>query len=267
MSDRRNHLATVFQEEVHRRIQRSFLVALGASLLASFALGGSVVPIAIAGSLLLTYGLFMAVFGSTLAIMLVTQFGGQFGDALAVVVWARLRAEDRWREVDAGRIPIGPEQARAWLAAHPDESSLPPQRLSAQLSAGLLADARLTLTRYPSTTPYERYDQIADGWFLDFVEGADGRFDAADAAAAAIDTEDERQLVAANGALMRAHVAAAAGQDPYAVLAAARQPLGDRAAGLVGSRYVVRTWTFLMAVAAGLVGVALVVGRMTGIWS
>ena len=38
----------------------------------------------------------------------------------------------------------------------------------------------------------------------------------------------------------------------------------DRAAGLVGSRYVVRTWTFLMAIAAGLVGVALVVGRMSG---
>jgi hypothetical protein len=209
----------------------------------------------------------MAVFGATLAILLVTQFGGRFGDALAVVVWARLRAEDRWREVGAGRIPIGPEEAKAWLAAYPEESSLPSQRLSAQMSAGLLANARVTLTRYPTTTPYERYDQIADAWFLDFVEGQDGGFDAADAAAAAIDTDDERQLAAANRALMRAHVAAASGLEPYSVLAAARPALGDRAAGLVGSRYVVRTWTFLMAIAAGLVGVALLVGRMTGVWS
>ena len=66
---------------------------------------------------------------------------------------------------------------------------------------------------------------------------------------------------------MRAHVAAAPGQDPFRCSrrapAAARRP----AAGLVGSRYVMRTWTFLMAVAAGLVGFALLVGRMTGVWS
>ncbi len=118
MTDRRNHLATVVQEEVYRRVRRSFLVALGASLLAAFALGGSLVPIAIAGNLLMTYGLFLAVFGTTLAVMLVTQFGGEFGDALAVVVWARLRTEDRWRELGAGRIPIG-STAGAGLARRP----------------------------------------------------------------------------------------------------------------------------------------------------
>jgi hypothetical protein len=265
--DRRHHLATVVQEEVYRRVQRSFLVALGAALVAAFALGGSFVPIAIAGNLLVVYGLFLAIFGIALAAMLVTQFGGEFGDALAVVVWARLRTEDHWRERGAGRIPVGPEPAKAWLAAHPDEASLPPQRLSAQLSAGLLDDARLTLARYPTTTPYERYDRAADGWFLDFIEGNEGSFDVVDAAAAAIDTGDERRLAAANRALMRAHVAAAHGHDPYPALAAARPQLGDHAAGLVGSRYVMRPWTFLMVVAAILMGVALLVARLTGVWS
>lgn len=266
MTDRRNHLATVVQEEVYRRVRRSFLVALGASLLAAFALGGSLVPIAIAGNLLITDGLFLAVFGTTLAVMLVTQFGSEFGDALAVVVWARLRTEDRWRELGAGRIQIGSTQALAWLAAHPDEASLPAQRLSAQLSAGMIGDARRTLARYPTTTPYERFDQAADGWFLDFVEGTERPIEAVDAAAATIDTDDERRLAAANRALMHAHVAAAAGQDPYPALAAVRPQLGDQAAGLVGSRYVTRPWTFLMVVAAGLMGVALLVGRVTGVW-
>jgi hypothetical protein len=266
VTDRRNHLATVVQEEVYRRVRRSFLVALGASLLASFAVGGSVVPIAIAGNLLITSGLFRAVFGTTLALMLVTQFGGEFGDALAVVVWARLRTEDRWRELGAGRIPMGLEQAQAWLAAHPDEASLPAQRLSAQLSAGLLEDARRTVARYPTTTPYQRYDQAADRWFLDFLEGNEGPVDAVDAVGAAIDTDDERRLAVANRALMHAHVAAANGREPYPELAAARPQLGDSAAGLVGSRYVTRTWTFLMVVAAGLMGVALLVGRVTGVW-
>ena len=88
----------------------------------------------------------------------------------------------------AGRIPIGPEQAKAWLAAHPDET------VAAAPAAVGAAERRPPRRRAPDAgalsdhTPYERYDQAADGWFLDFVEGQDGRFDAADAAAAAIDT-------------------------------------------------------------------------------
>lgn len=266
MIDRRNHLAAVFQQEVYRRVLRSFLVALGASLLAAFALGGSIVPIAIAGSLKITYGLFLAVFGTALAIMLVTQFGGDFSDALAVVVWARLRAQDHWRELGAGRIPVRPEQAEAWLAAHPDPSLLQPQHLSAQLTAGRRDEARRSLAAYPVATPYERFDQLVDGWFLDFVEGQEPSFEAVEAAAAAVDVDDERRQAAAGVALMRAHLEAASGADPYPPLAAMRPLLGDEAAGLIGSRYVMRTWTFLMVLATGLVGIALLLGRATGVW-
>ena len=138
-------------------MQRSFLVALGAALLAAFALGGSLVPIAIAGNLLVSLrALPGRSSASTLAVMLVTQFGGEFGDALAVVVWARLRHRG--------------SLARARRRAHPDRAGTgeglarrasgrgvaAAQRLSAQLSAGMIDDARLTLARYPTTTPYER---------------------------------------------------------------------------------------------------------------
>ena len=93
-------------------MQRSFLVALGAALVAAFALGGSFVPIGIAGNLLVVYGLFLAIFGVALAAMLVTQFGGEFGDALAVVRVGSATHRRSRRERGAGRIPIGPGRRR-----------------------------------------------------------------------------------------------------------------------------------------------------------
>jgi hypothetical protein len=266
VTDRRGALAALVQDEVYRRVRRSFLVAIGASLLGAFAFGASILPLAVTGNLLLSYGLFLAVFGTMLATMLVSQFGGPFGDALAVAVWARMRAEDHWREVGAGRMPVSADQAEAWLAAHPDTETLQPQRLSAQLSAGRLEDARRTLGTYPTATPYERFDQAADGWFLDFLEGDARPFASVDAVAANLEADDDRALAAAGLALMRAHQAAVSGTDPYPALAAARPALGERASGLVGTRYVLRTWTVMMVIAAGLVGVALLFGRMTDIW-
>ena len=267
MTDRRNLLVAAFDAEVHARSRRAFLVALGASVVGGFALGASVLPIEIGGDLLLSYGVFLAVFGAVLCVMLVTQYGGDFGDALAVAVWARLHAEDEWQRLGAGRIPIGREQAEAWLAAHPDEATLRAQRLSAQLSAGRLEEARRTLETYPTATPYQRFDQAVDGWILDFVEGRQPALNEVEALAREIDSPDERMVAESSLALARAYLAVATGGDPMAVLAAARPELGDRAAGLVGSRYVLRTWTIVMTIAAGLVGVALLVGRATGVWS
>jgi hypothetical protein len=42
--------------------------------------------------------------------------------------------------------------------------------------------------------------------------------------------------------------------------------LGEHASGFVGPRYILPSWTLLTAIAVGLSGVALLVGRVTGVW-
>jgi hypothetical protein len=172
VNDRFAALGTAMQAEVYARGRRAFLVAIGAALLAAFALGASFVPIAIAGNLLISYAVFLAAFAATLAPALLWQFSGAFGDALAVAGWGRLEAEERRRDLGVGRIPRSPAEARAWLAAHPDSASFQPQRAGAFIVAGDLEAAREALASFPSETAYQRFDKLGDTWFLDFMGGA-----------------------------------------------------------------------------------------------
>jgi hypothetical protein len=259
-------LAAAFQGEVQRRAARAILIATGAGLLAVFALGASVLPSGLSSSLLLSYGLFLLVFGIVLAALLLQGFGGPFGDALAVAGWARLDAEERRRAAGAGRIPRSPAEARDWLAAHPDPAAHQPQRLSAQIMAGDLAAARQTLATYPSATPIERFEIVDDGWFLDFLEGRSPSLVPLEAAADELNEEGQRTFAAVVIATLRAHQAAAAGQDWVSPLAAERGRLAHRADGIVGSHYVVGTWTIVMVAASVMAGLALLIGRATGIW-
>ncbi|MEP6469226.1 MAG: hypothetical protein ABJC24_05595 [Chloroflexota bacterium] len=266
MSDRFGTLAAVVSTEVQARSRRAFLLSLGAALLATFALGGSVVPIAIAGNLLINYAVFLATFGTTLAATLLWQFGGAIGDALAVGGWGRLEAEDHWRALGAGKIPRDAGQGSSWLAAHPEPGRLAPQRLVAQLFAGDTTAANETLSTYPTSTAYERFELANDRWFLDFLAGELPALDEVEAAAANVQDPGERARAAAAAATMRAHAAAVSGGDWVAALAAARQVVGARADGLVWSRYVVPGWTLLMGVAAALIGLGLLAGKLTGVW-
>ncbi|HEX6475497.1 MAG TPA: hypothetical protein VF114_10485, partial [Candidatus Limnocylindria bacterium] len=209
MNERLNALAGEFSREVHGRVRRAFLMALGAGLLSAFALGASVVPIEISGNLLIAYGIFLAVSGSVLGLVLLRQFGGTFGDALAVVVWGRRHAEERWQRLGAGRIPRTPQEARAWLTAHPDPGSLQAQRLSAQIGAGDLPAARATLATYPTDTAGQRYELGSDAWFLDFLDGALPPVEPIAAAAAAV--ADEPEWAAVGVATLRAHAASVTG--------------------------------------------------------
>lgn len=264
MNERLNALAGEFNREVQGRATRAFLIALGAGLLAAFALGASVIPIEVSGNLLVAYGTFLAVFGSVLALALLRQFGGPFGDALAVAAWGRRHAEERWRRLGAGRIPRNREEALAWLAAHPDDDSFQPEHLSARLGAGDLAAARETLAHYPTDTASQRYELASDTWFLDFLDGALPPVDAVAGAAAAVD--DEPEWAAVGLATLRAHAGAVSGGDWISPLVDARARVGAQADGIVGARYILPTWTLFMAAAAAMVGIALLVGRMTGIW-
>jgi hypothetical protein len=266
VTDRFGALGAAMQSEVHVRGRRSFLLAIGAALLAAFALGGSIVPIAIAGNLVITYAVFLAAFGGTLAAALLWQFSGGLGDALAVAGWGRLQAEERRRELGAGRIPRNAAEARAWLASHPDPSVLQPHRVGAYMVAGDLAAARDALASCPAETAYERFDKRADAWFLDFLEGAMPPLDEVESAAEAVTEPEQRVTAVVTLATLRAHREAVAGGDWIAPLAAARPLVGTRADGIVGSRYVSASWTMMMAIAAAMIGGGLLVGRLTGVW-
>jgi hypothetical protein len=266
VSARFGALAARISAEVQRRTLRAFLIGLGAGMLAVFAMGASILPDGITTNLLLAYGVFVAAFGITLALLLVQAFGGAFGDALAVAGWARLHAEERRKAAGGGRIPRSPAEARAWLAASAGTAALPAHRFSVQILAGELGAARETLGAYPTATGLERFEILDDGWFLDFLEGRVLDLVPLEAAAAELGTEEERTVAAVAIATLRAHAAAAAGSDWIGPLAAERARVAGRADGIVGARYVVASWTLTMAVTSVMVGFALLVGRVTGVW-
>jgi hypothetical protein len=265
VTSRLGALSAAFSAELFRRVRRAFLLSLGLAMLAVFALGASILPDAYATNLLLAYGVFLAVFGGALAVTLLRELGGPFGDALAVALWSRREAEQNRRAAGAGRILRNPEEARAWLAAHPGHG-MPAARLSAHVMAGDLVAARATLDTYPIATTSDRFEILDDRWFLDFLEGGMPSLDPLEAAATEIEDPRERTFAAVMVATLRAHAAAASGADWVSPLAGERARVGDRAGGIVGARYVVVSWTLLMAIASALVGVALGVGRISGIW-
>ncbi|HEY7462846.1 MAG TPA: hypothetical protein VH987_00190 [Candidatus Limnocylindria bacterium] len=267
MTDRFAALPSAFAAEMQRRVGRAFLLALGLALLSVFALGASVLPTALTSNLLVSYAVFVVVFSVGLALFLLRELGGTFGDAIAVAGWARRELEEQRRRIGAGRIPRNAAEARAWLAAHPDRSEFAEQRLFAQILIGDLVAARETLNDYPGDTPLERFELLDDGWFLEFLEGDTPPLDPLQQAAAVLTDESERTHAAVVLATLRAHAAAVAGADWVSPLAAERAMLGEHASGFVGPRYILPSWTLLTAIAAGLSGVALVVGRVTGVWN
>jgi hypothetical protein len=260
-------LGALVNAEVQRRVRRAFLLALILGLGAVFAFGGSILPVSITSNLLLSYGVFLATYGAVLALALLWGFGSQFGDAMAVVGFARLDFEARWREATGERrIPRTADQAREWLGRHAADEGQLVQRLSVQALAGDTAAARVTLSRYPATTGHDRFEAASDAWLIDFLEGETPSLSHVDSAAASIQEPEARAHAAANVAVLRAHRAVAEGADWVAPLAAARPLVGERASGIVASRFVVSAWTLQMAGAAAFVGVALLVGRLTGVW-
>ena len=267
MSGRLGALSAAISAETSRRVTRAILIAAGAGLLADFALGASILPDGIAGNLLIAYGIFLATFGISLGLLLLQGFSGPFGDALAVAAWARLDAEERRKAAGAGRIPRSPAEARAWLASHEDRGRFQAPRLSVQIMAGELAAARETLATYPHATALERFEAVDDGWFLDFLDGEAPSLAPLEAASGELTEEGERSYAAVVIATLRAHLAVAEARDWIQPLAAERGRLGDRASGIVGARYVAASWTMVMAAASAMIGVAMLVGSATGIWS
>jgi hypothetical protein len=264
--DRFTALASAATAEQQRRQRRAFLLALGAGMLAVFSLGASIVPVEIATNLLLSYLVFLLVFGVVMAYGLMGMGGARYRDALAVSELAHRRTIAEWRRATGGDPPRSPTEADAWLAANPETEVNRRQRFSAQLRAGQVAAARETLARFPRETPYDRYWLESDKWFLSFVEGELPDPAPIAAEVAAIETPELRAHGEAGLAVALAHRAAAQDLDWIDPLASARPKVAAHVDDTRVLRVEIVAWSLLMAIASGLIGVALLVGRLTSVW-
>ena len=263
---RQTFLSRTVTAELGGRTQRAFLVAMVLGLVAIFALGASPLAEVVGTSLLLSYAIFLGVFALVLALGLLRATGGQLGRALTVAEVARATTEAEWREVAGIGIPHDPAVAKRWLETNPETDANRHQRLSAQVRCLDLAAARDTLSRYPRTTSYERWYAAADGWFIDFIEGAFPDPGPVEEIVPTIEQPELRNRAEAGVATMRAHLAAARGGDWLSALAGPAGRIDTTAGQGIRAKLIVINWTIPMAIAAGLVGLALLVGRLSGIF-
>jgi hypothetical protein len=256
--------------EWDRRLRRAVLISAGAGLLAVFALGASVLPTwlsaAVSYDLRIAYLAFLAVYGITLAYLLVRATADPYGAALWTAEVSRAGTIAAWQRVTGERrLPKTVRDAVAWLGSHPETDTNRPQRLMVQISAGDLAGARDTLSRYPTGTPFERYWRAADAWFLDVLEGGTPSLDPVEAEVARVEVPAERAHAESGVAVLRAHREMLSGRDWIAPLAAARPLVEGHTDDTLRVKLIVGAWTTFMAVAAGMIGLALLAGVATGI--
>jgi hypothetical protein len=253
--------------EYERRVRRATLIPVLAGLLGVFALGSSVLPDALTSDLLLSYLVFLGVYGVVLALALLQVSSGPYGAAMSVAAVAHRGTQRAMREAtDEDALPATPVDAVAWLERHRQREGIEPQRLTAQVLAGDLAGARESLRGYPADTAFQRYWREADAWFLDRLESGSPGLAAVEAEVMAVEDPALRAHAESGLATLRAYDAAAAGADWIAPLAAVQGRVGEFTDDSWRVQMVVRIWTWHMAIASLMVGLALLVARFTGAW-
>ena len=265
-----SHVAATVGAEWNRRLRRALLISTVAGLLAVFVLGASALPAwlsaAVTYDLRIAYFVFLAVYGVTLALLLIRATADPYGAALWTAEVSRVGTLAEWERVTGEREPPrNPGAAEAWLVSHPEAEGSQPQRLMVQIYAGDLAAARETLSRYPTGTPFERYWRAADEWFLDVLEGRLPPLDAVEAEVAAVEDPAQRAHAESGVAVLRAHRELLSGREWVAPLAAARPSVEGYVDDTLRIKMIVRAWTTFMALAAGMIGLALLVGIASGI--
>lgn len=185
---------------------------------------------------------------------------GNAGRVLDVVAWAAREARQEWAAASPGsRPPRSPNQARRWLAAHPETDTNRPQRVAASLMAGDLSGARETLQRYPVTSPLERHHRAADRLAVDVIAGAT-------VTAAEIDTvyvelgEEHRAHAIACRSVTEASAAVLSGADWRAPLLRAWPELPAEAVS-TGRR---QAWLILVVLHVAIF--AVLIGVVTAAW-
>lgn len=256
----------VLAEGQHRQRRAVLVPALGA-LLAVFAFGASVLPDWITGNLLLGYLVFLAAYGLLALLVLLRLYGGDYRRAVSVGELARAASERHWRERTGAAAPMTVQAAADWLASHPDESAMPEETAYARLMMGDLDGMRRAVALYPRESDADRYLVASELAVLDMLEGRPADVEHVARLAAAVQDPERRAAGVASAAVLGAHAAVLAGRDWIAPLASAypavRADLDER----WRLRVIVASWTVQMAIAAALIGLALLVGRLTGVWA
>jgi hypothetical protein len=262
-------LAQAVTAEADRRLKRAVMIGTLTPLLVAFAWGASVLPLPGDLGPVGQVVLFLVTAGISLGLLLLHGTGGDYRRALVVGGFARETSFRRWREAtDEPAPPLNPSDAAAWLRRHPDEATLPEQRLHALINVGDLARAREALPRYPLDTGRRRFAHAADAWFLDFLEGRESPFAPMEAAAAEVEDPADRAMARAVIASSHAYRATAFGGDWILPMAAAYDVVAPHATAVEGwrLRYVVTTWTMTMAMISVVAGAYLLVVRWLPKW-
>ena len=253
-------------DEWTRRMRRAILLATLGALLAVFTFGASILPSAVTSNLLLGYLVFLGIFAIVLALSLISQTAGDYRKALTVGEVARHSTWRSWQQATGeAHPPLSRDEAVRWLASHPG-SDLPPQRLYAHVLLGDVDGARGILADFPQGTDEQRYDREADEWVLDFMEGRISDLERLEQAATSLQDPEARAVAMSGAALRRATAVHASGGDWIGPMAAAYPAVASLGGDDWRIGAVVRTWTVGMLIVSALIGAALLVGRLTGVW-
>ncbi|HEX6140364.1 MAG TPA: hypothetical protein VF013_07895 [Candidatus Limnocylindria bacterium] len=253
--------------EGQRRQRRAVLLPALGALLAVFAFGASVLPDWITGNLLLGYLLFLAAYALLALLVLLRVYGGDYRRAVSVGELARAASERHWHERTGATAPMTPQAASDWLASHPDDAALPEETAYARLMTGDLDGMRRAVALYPRDSDADRYLVASELAVLDMLEGRPADVEHVADLAAAVSDPERRASAVASAAVLRAHVAVLAGRDWIAPLASAHPAVQEHLDEGWRVRVIVASWTVQMAIVAGLIGLALLVGRVTGVWA
>jgi hypothetical protein len=171
-----------------------------------------------------------------------------------------------------GGLPSTPEDAEAWLAAHPvtritylDELRI---RVECSLLAGRFDDARAAIERLPTITAWDRFERAALADLVDWRAGGDGDIAAMQEAAQEIQPHDGDERLRADVTIAVAQVRRRMA-DGRAIAGDAAQPLldvrtrlGHRADGQVGRALRRRLIPVLLVVSLGFGFVSVLLGSV-----
>jgi hypothetical protein len=232
---------------VWRRVNARAQLGLAAGVVAGL-LGSVLLSERGAGWLSAPAALALALVGWAAGLALLVP--GRLRRAAEALLWTSFESRDRARsELGEGFVPAGPREAALWLRRHPLEPRTARHRVAALLMAGDLDAARREADALPEPTPLAAFEaEVARG----VVALAAGRApDLAAAMARAGSLTDPADRDHAERALlsMEAMRAVAERRDPLPVLGKLRAQLGERARGILWTRYWLPLAAVLSAVA------------------
>jgi hypothetical protein len=171
-----------------------------------------------------------------------------------------------------GGVPTSPEDAEAWLAAHPEDPIAVPDelpiRIEILLLAGRIDEARAALGRLPDDTPWARFERAALADLVDWRAGGDGDIVAMEAAAEDVHPRDGDERLRADVTIAVAKVrrrmadGRAGAGDAAQPLIDVRPRLGRKADGQVGRALRRRLIPVLLVLSLGFGFVALLLGSL-----